>query len=137
MLHAATTQYALGCRTGHRGTVRLAAEDPALLQEWAAAHPLAGVPGIDLAAGAARRAGTLTPTAAVAEALDNGTAVRGPRHPRHALLRRPLARPGRIRLDRNPRARAARSARATDAHRLRRQASVDSEGKQPDPWTMT
>ena len=50
VLHAATTQYALGCRTGHRGTVRLAAEDPALLQEWAAAHPLAGVPGIDLAA---------------------------------------------------------------------------------------
>ena len=113
VLHAAATQYALGCRTGHRGTVRLAAEDPALLQEWAAAHPLAGVPGIDLAAGAARRAGTLTPTAAVAEALDNGTAVRRPRHPRHALQRRPLARPGRIRLDRNPRARAGRSARAT------------------------
>ena len=75
VLHAATTQYALGCRTGHRGKVRLAAEDPGLLEEWAVAHPLAGVPGIDLAAGAARRAGTLTPTAAVAEALDSGTAV--------------------------------------------------------------
>jgi hypothetical protein len=71
VLHAAATQYALGCRTGHRAAVRLAVEDPALLQEWAAAYPLAGVPGIDLAAGA----GAPTPTAAVAAALDNGSAV--------------------------------------------------------------
>ena len=75
VLHAATSQYALGCRTGHRGNVRLAAEDPALLREWAAASPLAGVPGIDLAAGAARRAGTITPTTTVARALDDGTAI--------------------------------------------------------------
>ena len=75
VLHAAATQYALGCRTGHRGTGRLAAEDPALLRQWAAAYPLAGIPGIDLAAGTARHAGTITPTAAVAAALDNGTAI--------------------------------------------------------------
>ena len=58
VLHAAVTQYALGCRTGHRGAanVRLADQDPASLQEWAAAYPLAYVPGIDLAAGRARRA---------------------------------------------------------------------------------
>lgn len=71
VLHAAATQYALGCRTGHRASVRLAVEDPVLLQEWAAAYPLAGVPGIDLAAGVGAR----TPAAAVAAALDNGSAV--------------------------------------------------------------
>ena len=75
VLHAAISQYALGCRTGHRRAARLAAEDPALLREWAAASPLAGVPGIDLAAGAARRAGAITPITAVAEALEDGTAI--------------------------------------------------------------
>ena len=134
VLHAATTQYALGCRTGHRGTVRLAAEDPALLQEWAAAHPLAGVPGIDLAAGAARRSGALTPTAAVAEALDNGTAAAVPG------IRDTLFSGGRW---------LAPSASGwIEIPELERcglpapslqfgQASADREGDQPDPWTMT
>jgi hypothetical protein len=75
VLHAATAQYALGCRTGHRGASRLAADDPAVLTEWAAADPLACVPGIDLAAGTARRTGTVTATAEIGAALDNGTAI--------------------------------------------------------------
>ena len=58
--------YALGCRTGHRGPARQAAANPDLLAGWAAADPLAGVPGIDIAAGRARRAGDLAATASVA-----------------------------------------------------------------------
>jgi hypothetical protein len=75
VLHAASAMYALGCRTGHRGAATLAANDPALLAEWAAADPVARVPGIDLAAGNVRRAGNLTPAAAVGAALDNGDAI--------------------------------------------------------------
>ena len=134
VLHAATTQYALGCRTGHRGGVRLAAEDPALQQEWAAAHPLAGVPGIDLAAGAARRAGTITFTAAVAEALDSGAAAAVPG------VRDTLFSGGRWL--------APAASGWIEIPELERcglpapplqfvQASADSEGDQPDPWTMT
>ena len=104
-----------------------------MLQEWAAAHPLAGVPGIDLAAGAARRAGTLTPTAAVAEALDNGTAAAVPG------IRDTLFSEGRWL--------APAASGWIEIPELERrlpapptefgQASVDSEGNQPDPWTMT
>lgn len=78
VLHAAATMYAPGCRTGHRAATTLAAGDPALLEEWAAADPLAGIPGIDLAAGTARRAGRLTPTAAIGAALDDGEAIAVP-----------------------------------------------------------
>jgi hypothetical protein len=75
VLHAASTMYALGCRTGHRGAARQAAADPDLLAGWAAADPLAGVPGIDIAAGRARRAGDLVTAATVAAALDSGDAL--------------------------------------------------------------
>ena len=75
VLHAAATQYALGCRTGHRSATALAADNPDLPGEWAAADPLAAVPGTDLAAGTARRAGSVTSTAAIGTALDNGTAI--------------------------------------------------------------
>lgn len=134
VLHAATTQYALGCRTGHRGVGRLAAEDPALLQEWAAAYPLAGVPGIDIAAGIARRTGTLTSTTEVAEALDNGTAVTVPG------LRDTLFYEGRWL------APASSGWAAIPEPELGhprapslpfRQGSTVSEGGHPDPWTTT
>jgi hypothetical protein len=74
VLHAASTMYALGCRTGHRGAARQAAVDPDLLADWAAADPLAGVPGIDIAAGRARRAGDLAAAASVGTAIDSGDA---------------------------------------------------------------
>ena len=75
VLHTATTMYAAGCRTGHRGAPRLTASDARLREQWANAYSLAGVPGIDIAAGRARRAGELAPTAAIAEALDDGHAA--------------------------------------------------------------
>jgi hypothetical protein len=75
VLHAATTLYAAGCRTGHRGAVVLAASNPTLRKQWADAYPLAGVPGIDIASGRARRAAGWASTAAIAQALDNGEAA--------------------------------------------------------------
>jgi hypothetical protein len=75
VLHAATTLYAAGCRTGHRGAPRLAAPDARLREQWANAYPLAGIPGIDIAAGRARRVGELASTAAIAGALDDGKAA--------------------------------------------------------------
>jgi len=133
VLHAATSQYALGCRTGHRRAARLAAEDPALLREWAAASPLAGIPGIDLAAGAARRAGAITPTAEVAAALDDGTAI-------PALgLRDTLFHASRWLA---PAACGWTEIPAPDRDRQPgpspfRQPPADCEGRQPDPWTTT
>jgi hypothetical protein len=78
VLHAATTLYAAGCRTGHRGVAVLAAADPALTKQWADAYPLAGVPGIDIASGRARRAEGWVSTAAIAQALDVGDAASMP-----------------------------------------------------------
>lgn len=75
VLHAAATQYALGCRTGHRGATAVAADNPDLLGQWAAADPLAAVPGIDLTAGTARRTGTAISRAVIGAAIDNGTAI--------------------------------------------------------------
>jgi hypothetical protein len=75
VLHAASSMYALGCRTGHRAGTRHAASDPDLLADWAAADPLDGVPGIDIAAGRARRTSGLATSAAVAAALDSGEAL--------------------------------------------------------------
>lgn len=75
VLNAATTMYAPGCRTGHRGAPRLAASDAMLREQWANAYPLTGVSDIDIAAGRARRAGELASTAAIAGALDDGDAV--------------------------------------------------------------
>jgi len=73
-VQAAVPVYAAGCRTGHRGASTLVADDPELADEWARAYPLAGTPGIDIAAGRARLAGECLTTAAVAAALDSGDA---------------------------------------------------------------
>jgi hypothetical protein len=70
--------YAAGCRTGHRGAPHLAAADAALREHWAHAYSLAGVPGVDIAAGHAKRTGALVSTAAIAQALDNGDAMQLP-----------------------------------------------------------
>jgi hypothetical protein len=50
------------------------ADAPELAEEWAHADPLAGTPGIDIAAGRARQAGEYLTTATVAAALDSGDA---------------------------------------------------------------
>jgi len=138
VLHAAATQYALGCRTGHRGPARLAAEDPVLLREWAAAYPLAGIPGIDLAAGAARRAGALITADAVAAALDDGTAVPVPGI-RDTLFRegRWLA-PAASGWTEVPRPeRGGLPAPGETPPPRPRQAPAIVEGRRPDPWTTT
>ena len=138
VLHAAATQYALGCRTGHRGPARLAAEDPVLLREWAAAYPLAGIPGIDLAAGAARRAGALITADAVAAALDDGTAIPVPGI-RDTLFRegRWLA-PAASGWTEVPRPeRGGLPAPEETPPPRPRQAPAIVEGRRPDPWTTT
>jgi hypothetical protein len=61
-------------RTGCRGPSALVADDLELAEEWAHADPLAGTPGIDIAAGRARLAGECLTTATVAAALDSGDA---------------------------------------------------------------
>jgi hypothetical protein len=75
VLHAATTQYALGCRTGHRGAASAAATGDALSRQWAAADPMARIPGIELAAGTARRSGRLATVTTIGAALGNGDAI--------------------------------------------------------------
>ena len=75
VLHAAATVYAAGCRTGHRSAPALASDDKTLQEQWARASPLAGVPGIGIAAGHARRAGRWAATAAMAAAIDAGEAA--------------------------------------------------------------
>jgi hypothetical protein len=137
VLHAAATQYALGCRTGHRGNVRLAAEDPALLQEWAAAYPLAGAPGIDLAAGIARHAGTIASTAEIASALDDGTAVPAPGI-RDTLYcqGRWLAPAASGWTEIPPPERGLPAPAGLPLPRLPG-AATDSEREHPDPWTKT
>jgi hypothetical protein len=75
VLHAAATVYAAGCRTGHRGAPALASGDKTLQEQWAQACPLAGVPGIDIAAGHARRTGGWAATADMAAAVDAGEAA--------------------------------------------------------------
>jgi hypothetical protein len=75
VIRAATTMYAAGCRTGHRGAPELAGLDPGLLREWGGAYPLAGVPPIDIAAGTARLTSGWASGDAMAAALDSGTAV--------------------------------------------------------------
>src|SRR5258708_4227819 len=74
LVQAAVPMYAAGCRTGHRGAATLVADDPEVAGEWARAYPLAGTPGIDIAAGRARLAGECLTTTAVAAALDSGDA---------------------------------------------------------------
>jgi hypothetical protein len=137
VLHAAATQYALGCRTGHRGAVRLSVDDPALLADWAAAHPLTGIPGIDLAAGAARRAGTLTTSSVLGAALDDGTAITVP-GVRDTIFCQgkwlapaasgwtEIPAPGR---DGLPTPADAEQSPCLESHET-------SDGEEPDPWTM-
>jgi len=75
VIQAATSFYAAGCRTGHRGSRDLAAEDSRLQQRWAAASPVTGIPAVSLAAGQRRNhPGHWLSPAAMAEALDNGSA---------------------------------------------------------------
>jgi hypothetical protein len=137
VLHAAVTQYALGCRTGHRGPVRLAVEDPALLQEWAAAYPLAGVPGIDLAAGTARRAGTLTASSVIGAALDDGTAVPVPGVRDTVFCEGRWLAPAASGWTEIPAPERAGLPAPADAEPSPSPASAASEGGQPDPWTTT
>ena len=122
-----------GCRTGHRGTVRLAAEDPTLLQEWAAAHPLARVPGSTW-----QRAPPAVPAPSPLP----------PQSPRRlTTARRPRSRI-RDTLFSGGRWLAPAASGWIEIPELERcglpapplqfgQASADSEGDQPDPWTMT
>jgi hypothetical protein len=75
VLHAATSVYAAGCRTGHRSAPRNADGDTGLLGSWASRDPLTGVPATDLTAGVARAVGSgWTSAARVAQALDTGEA---------------------------------------------------------------
>ena len=74
VIQAATAVYAAGCRTGHRGARTSAADDARLQQRWATASPLAGIPGLYLDAARQDRPGHWLSQAAMAEALDNGSA---------------------------------------------------------------
>lgn len=75
VLHAATTVYAAGCRAGHRGAPIVVAGDPALQDAWARSNLMAGTPGVETAAGWARRSGKLASPEYMAAAFDQGTAV--------------------------------------------------------------
>ncbi len=74
VIHAATTFYAAGCRTGHRGASRLVADDHHLQQRWATASPLTGIPVARLASPHDGQPGHWMTAAAMAEALDTGAA---------------------------------------------------------------
>ena len=74
VIQAATTVYAAGCRTGHRGAPGPVRADRYLLGEWGGAYPLAGVPEIDIAAGHARGTSDWTDGETIAVALDLGDA---------------------------------------------------------------
>jgi len=76
VIHAATTVYAAGCRTGHRAPARQAAADTALQERWSSASPLTGIPATELtAAQRARRPGQeRLDHQAMAAAVDAGQA---------------------------------------------------------------
>ena len=74
VLQAATTVYAAGCRTGHRGARSTAADDAQLQQRWAATSPLTGISAACLDAAQQNHPRRWLSQAAMAEALDNGTA---------------------------------------------------------------
>lgn len=75
VLHAAATVYAAGCRAGHRSASVVVSGDPALQETWAQSNLMAGTPGVETAAGWARRAGTLASPERMAAEFDSGTAV--------------------------------------------------------------
>lgn len=75
VIQAASSMYAAGCRTGHRGAAALAGIDADVLAEWDGGYPLAGVPEIDVLAGRARGGDGWASAGDVAAALDDGHAV--------------------------------------------------------------
>jgi hypothetical protein len=79
VIQAATTVYAAGCRTGHRGGPGLAGIGREVLDAWDGAYPLAGIPEIDITAGQARGTSDWAAGDEIAVALDFGDAesVRG------------------------------------------------------------
>jgi hypothetical protein len=74
-LQAATTMWAAGCRTGHRGAPELARIPAQFIHQWGGGYPLAGVPETDIAARQARGTDGWASTDAMAAALDDGTGV--------------------------------------------------------------
>lgn len=72
VLHAASTVYAAGCRTGHRSTPPPAAADGELQRRWAEASPVAGIPPAELAA--RHHAGEGLTHLEMSAALDSGRA---------------------------------------------------------------
>ncbi len=80
VIQAATTVYAAGCRTGHRGAAELAGIDRDVLEGWGGGYPLAGVPEFDVAAGQAYGTEGWASHEEMAAALDDGDAVAVPGH---------------------------------------------------------
>jgi hypothetical protein len=74
VISAATTVYAAGCRTGHRGAPGLAGTQRGMPGERGASGPLAGVPDIDITAGQARGTSERAADEEIALALDLGEA---------------------------------------------------------------
>jgi len=73
VLHAATTQYAAGCRAGHRDAPTIAA-DSTLRTTWLAADPLTGVPAQLLTPQPDRADRELVNDTIIRDALQRGTA---------------------------------------------------------------
>jgi hypothetical protein len=133
VLHAAATQYALGCRTGHRGATALAADNPALLNSWAAADPLARIPCIDIAAGIAHHAGRLATVTAIGTALDNGDAISLPGRPDTILYQGAWWVPASAGWTEIPRSERPGLPTGPPSPWPRPPAGTAEEGK-PDPW---
>jgi hypothetical protein len=74
VIQAATTVYAAGCRTGHRGAPGVAGTQRGMPGELGGAGPLAGVPDIDITAGQARGTSERAADEEIALALDLGEA---------------------------------------------------------------
>lgn len=75
VLQAAKTQYAPGCRAGHRGTPHLVATDAETQKKWSRARPDEGIPIADLAAGQAMNSGGWISREQMAAAYDAGEAA--------------------------------------------------------------
>ncbi len=78
VIQAATTVYAAGCRTGHRGAPAPAGTGAKAFGEPGGAGPLAGVPRIDIVAGQARGTSDWAAGEEIAIALDLGEAWQVP-----------------------------------------------------------
>jgi hypothetical protein len=95
------------------------------------------VPGIDLAAGTARRAGTLTASSVIRAALDNGTAVPVPGIRDTLFFEGRWLAPAASGWTEIPAPERAGLPAPADAGPSPSPASAASEGGQPDPWTTT